>query len=94
MIDRTKLLEIVRVEFHKHRFDYYQESVPGSRRQNTVPGCTICRTRLHTLGQFVDHLEEKVAAAIELEFSRSGDTASIHRIPVALSRISLGNSER
>lgn len=84
-MDREKLLGIVRAEFHKHRFDYYQESVSGSRRQNTVPGCTICKARLHTLGQFVDHLEEKVAAAVEREFLRS----SVHQIPIAMNRISL-----
>jgi hypothetical protein len=87
-MDRAKLLEIVRTEFHKHSFDYYAESVPNSNRKNVVPGCTICHVRLHTTGQFVDHLEAKVTAAIERELTGSCNP-SVIRFPVALHRIGL-----
>jgi hypothetical protein len=84
-MDRAKLLEIVRTEFHKHRFDYYHESVPNSVRKNVVPGCTICKVRLHTMGQFVDHLEAKVMAAIEREVSDPSKTVNRpYCLPVAL----------
>jgi hypothetical protein len=46
-----------------------------------------CRVRLQTVPQFVDHLEAKVIAAIEREFSSSNDTANVIRFPVALHRI-------
>lgn len=86
-MDRTRILEIVRAEFHKHHFDYYAESVSGSNRKNTVPGCTICKVRLHTVSQFVDHLEAKVEAAFEREFARSDDPARVIPFPVALHKI-------
>jgi hypothetical protein len=90
MMDRAKLLEIVRAEFHKHRFDYYAESVPNSNRQNTVPGCPFCRVRLQTVSQFVDHLCEKVQAAVEHEFSDPSKTMNRpYHLPVALHQISL-----
>jgi hypothetical protein len=89
-MDREKLLEVVRVEFHKHRFDYYEESVPNSNRKNTVPGCTICKVRLQTISQFVDHLEAKVTTAVEREFSdRSKTVNRPYVLPVALHKISL-----
>ena len=89
-MDRARILEVVRNEFHKHRFDFYQESVPGSRRPITVPGCTICKMRVNTMSQFVDHLEEKVAAAVERELSRSSNTENAAcRFPVAINRIPL-----
>jgi hypothetical protein len=89
-MDRAKLLEAVRVEFHKHHFDYYAETVPNSNRKNTVPGCPVCKVRLQTVSQFVDHLSVKVQAAVEREFSRSDDSANAaYRLPVALHGIPL-----
>jgi hypothetical protein len=84
-MDRAKLLEVVRAEFHKHSFGYYAESVPNSNRKNTVPGCPYCKVRLQTVSQFVDHLEEKVIAAIERESSRSNAC----QVPFAMNKISL-----
>lgn len=91
MIDQAKLLEIVRTEFRKHRFDYYEESVSNSNRKNVVPGCTICKVRLHTTGQFVDHLEAKVIVAIERELSEPSKKMNQPYIllPVALQEISI-----
>jgi hypothetical protein len=93
-MDRAKLLEVVRVEFHKHNFDYYAESVPNSNRKNTVPGCPPCKVRLQTVSQFVDHLCEKVQAAVEREFSVPSEIASRpYHLPVALHKISLARPE-
>lgn len=86
-MDRPKLLEVVRTEFHKHRFDFYAESVPNSNRKVTVPGCPVCRVRAQTVSQYVDHLEQRVIAAVDREFSNSSDTANVVPFPVALHRI-------
>jgi hypothetical protein len=67
-MDRARILEIVRLEFHEHRFDFFAEPVPSSNRPVTVPACPLCRVRLQTVPQFVDHLCEKVQAAVEREF--------------------------
>jgi len=32
-----------------------------------VPGCSICKTRLQTVNQFIDHLCANVLAAVERE---------------------------
>jgi hypothetical protein len=89
-MDRAKLLEIVRSEFHKHRFDFYAESVPHSNRPVIVPGCPLCKVRLQTVSQFVDHLCEKVQAAVEREFSDPSKTVNRpYHLPVALHKISM-----
>jgi hypothetical protein len=36
-----------------------------------VPGCSICKVRLQTVGQFTDHLCEKVLAAVERAVEKS-----------------------
>ena len=88
--ERAKILEIVRTEFHKHRFDYYAEPVPNSNRKNIVPGCSVCRVRAQTVSQYVDHLEERVIAAIEQELSNRGNTVNRpYCLPIALHKISL-----
>jgi hypothetical protein len=86
-MNRAKLLEVVRVEFHKHRFDFFSQSVPNSNRPVVVPGCSVCRVRLQTVPQFVDHLEAKVKAAIEREFSDPSKNRPYY-LPVALHKIS------
>ena len=88
--ERARIHAIVRAEFHKHRFDYYAESIPNSNRKNTVPGCPFCRVVLQTVSQFVDHLCEKVEAAFEREFSDPSKTMNRpYHLPVALHKISL-----
>jgi hypothetical protein len=87
-VDRAKLLEVVSIEFHKHNFDSFAESMPNSNRPVIVPGCPICRVRAQTVSQFVDHLCEKVQAAVEREFSDPSKTAiRSYPFPVALHKI-------
>jgi hypothetical protein len=85
--ERVRIRAIVKAEFTKHRFDYFAESVPNSNRPIVVPGCSLCRVRLQTVPQFVDHLCEKVEAAFEREFA--GSTVNpAYPFPVALHNIS------
>jgi len=56
------------IEMSRHRFDTYLDNSSGTKdnRGVVVPGCTLCRVRLNTISQFVDHLTEQVERAIRI----------------------------
>lgn len=63
----AKIAEAVRAEFQKHKFDVFVDNPPSMAQGGkgvVVFGCVICKVRLNTTGQFVEHLEEKVHEAI------------------------------
>jgi len=62
------LIAVVKAEMSRHRFDTYLDNSPATKdnRGIVVPGCTLCRVRLNTISQFVDHLTEQVERAIRI----------------------------
>jgi hypothetical protein len=89
--ERVQLRAIVKAEFAKHRFDSFVDEPPSigyGGRGVVVPGCSMCRVRLQTTGQFVDHLCEKVQAAVDPEFSSATDTMNPANFPIALHKFS------
>lgn len=66
--EREGITRAVRAEFQRHEFDVHVENRPSMAQGDkgvVVPGCAICKTRIHATEQFVAHLEGKVCAAIE-----------------------------
>jgi hypothetical protein len=51
----------------RHRFDTFVDNPPSvaqGGRGVVVPGCSVCRVRLQTVEQYIDHLTESVMCAI------------------------------
>jgi hypothetical protein len=85
MLSET-IIAIIHAEMRRHKFDTYVEDPPSMTqggRGVVVPGCSICKVRLSTIGQFVDHLTESVVRAVH-EVARqpadSADAALCNRI--------------
>jgi len=63
----AKIAEAIRAEFQKHRFDTFIDEPPSVAQGGkgvVVPGCTVCKVRLQTNEQFMQHVAEKVCAVI------------------------------
>lgn len=66
--EKERTVTAVVREFRSHRFDTFVENPPSiaqDGRSVVVPGCVQCKTRIHTTGQFVEHLLEHVKKVIE-----------------------------
>jgi hypothetical protein len=66
--ERARIQAIVKEEFAKHRWDTFVDEPPSMAqggRGVVVPGCSICKARLQTVGQYTEHLAAKVWEAIE-----------------------------
>jgi hypothetical protein len=66
--ERARLHAIVKAEFARHRWDTFVDEPPSMAqggRGVVVPGCSICKVRLQTVGQYTEHLAAKVEEAIE-----------------------------
>jgi hypothetical protein len=77
MLSET-VIAIIQVEMERHRFDTYVEDPPSlalGGRGVVVPGCSICKVRLSTVGQFVDHLTKSVVQAINEAARQPAETA-------------------
>ena len=67
---KARFCAILKAEFAKHRWDTFVDEPPSVAKGGSgvvVPGCSTCKVRLQTVSQFVDHLCERVVAAIERE---------------------------
>jgi len=67
---KARFCEVMKAEFAKHRWDTFVDEPPGMAQGGSgvvVPGCSICKTRLQTVNQFIDHLCANVLAAVERE---------------------------
>ena len=85
MLSET-VIAIIRAEMGRHKFDTYVEDPPSiaeGGRGVVVPGCSFCKMRLSTVGQFVDHLTKSVVLAINeavREPAETAESALCHRI--------------
>ena len=61
--EKLRLCHVIKAEFAKHRWDTFVDEPPSMAqggRGVVAPGCSICKTRLQTMGQFMDDLCVKV----------------------------------
>jgi len=61
-MDKQALLRALQVEIQRHDLGTFMDE-PQSGRSIVVPGCSLCRKRLNTSSQFVDHLADDVLPA-------------------------------
>lgn len=65
--DAKQIIGAVRAEFQRHKLDTFVDNPPAIAHGGkgvVVPGCAICKVRLNTTEQFMQHVEMKVAAVI------------------------------
>jgi len=77
MLSET-VIAIIRAEMSRHKFDTYVDDPPSIAqygRGTVVSGCSICRMRLSTVGQFVDHLTKSVVLAVHEAAREPEETA-------------------
>jgi len=77
MLSET-ITAIIRAEMGRHKFDTYVDDPPSTAqggRGVVVPGCSICKVRLSTVGQFVDHLTKSVVRAVQEAAREPEETA-------------------
>ena len=58
---KSKLLSALQSEIRRHDFNYFVDHPPSIAQGGkgvVVPGCPACRTRINTMGKFLDHLAE------------------------------------
>jgi hypothetical protein len=61
-MDKQALLRALQVEIQRHDLGTLMDE-PHSGHGVVVPGCSVCRKRLNTSSQFVDHLANDVLPA-------------------------------
>jgi hypothetical protein len=56
---KSDLLRLLQQEIRRHGFDYFIDEPPSIAQGGkgvVVPGCPVCRKRLQSMTQFVEHL--------------------------------------
>jgi hypothetical protein len=61
-MNKQALLRVLQFEIQRHDLGTFLDE-PQSGRGVVVPGCSLCRKRLNTSSQFVDHLANDVLPA-------------------------------
>jgi hypothetical protein len=64
---RRDIIAAVRAEFQRHKMDVFVDNPPSIAQGGkgvVVPGCSVCKVRLNTTEQFMEHVEQKVCALI------------------------------
>src|SRR5258707_10972322 len=61
IMQKSELLRALQQEIRRHDFNYFVDQPPSVAQGGkgvVVPGCPICRKRINTMNQFLDHLAE------------------------------------
>jgi hypothetical protein len=62
-MNKQDLLRALQTEIRRHDFDTFVDNPPSVAQGGkgvVVPGCTVCRKRFNTRGQFTDHIANDV----------------------------------
>jgi hypothetical protein len=62
-MDNAAIIFAVQKEFRRHNWDSFVDEPPSVAQGGkgiVVPGCSHCRKRIQTVGQFVEHLASEV----------------------------------
>jgi hypothetical protein len=62
-VQKSTLLRALQQEIRRHDFSYFVEEIPHNKGV-VVPGCPICKKRLNTTSQFLDHLADDAMPAL------------------------------
>jgi hypothetical protein len=55
---KSNLIAAIQFEIRRHNFSTFVEN------SMTVPGCSTCKKKLYTIGQFMDHLADNIPGLI------------------------------
>ncbi|HXN24600.1 MAG TPA: hypothetical protein VOA41_17830 [Candidatus Dormibacteraeota bacterium] len=67
MAVQTSILQAAQDELKRHTWDTFVEDPPSIAQGGhgvVVPGCTVCKKRINTTSQFVEHLANDVLPGI------------------------------
>jgi len=67
MADKSSILQAAQNELKRHNWDTFVENPPSiaqGGRGVVVPGCAVCKKRINTTSQFVEHLANDVLPGI------------------------------
>jgi hypothetical protein len=71
---KSNLLAALRTELHRHDFSHFVENPPSVAQGGkgvVVPGCPMCKKRINTTPQFLDHLADDAMPALLNRLSAS-----------------------
>lgn len=60
---KSELLRALQQEIRRHDFSHFVENPPAVAQGGkgvVVPGCPVCKKRINTMPQFLDHLADDV----------------------------------
>ena len=66
-MDRTRFLKVAKIELLRHNLDTFVDnpsSVAEGGTEVVVPGCAVCRKKLQTVNQLMQHLADDVLPVI------------------------------
>lgn len=64
---KSKLLQAIQTEIRRHNWDTFVDEPPSiaqGGRGVVVTGCSVCKARLNTTSQFVEHVAGSMPALI------------------------------
>jgi hypothetical protein len=64
---KSELLRAIQQEIHRHDFSHFVENPPSIAQGGkgvVVPGCPMCKKRINTMSQFLDHLADDAMPAL------------------------------
>jgi hypothetical protein len=64
---KSELLRAIQQEIHRHDFSHFVENPPSIAqgcKGVVVPGCPMCKKRINTMPQFLDHLADDAMPAL------------------------------
>ena len=67
-MQKSVLLAAIQHEIQRHDFSTFVDELPSMAQGGkgvVIPGCPVCKKRLNTMGQFLDHLADAMPALIE-----------------------------
>jgi hypothetical protein len=86
-VQKSVLLAAIQKEIHRHDFSYFVDEPPSVAEGGkgvVVAGCPVCKKRINTMTQFLDHLtNDAMPALIERLAAEGGVKTSPEKISTA-----------
>jgi len=76
---KSDLLRAIQQEIQRHDFSHFVENPPSVAQGGkgvVVPGCPVCKKRINTMSQFLDHLADDAMPALLNRLSAAEATIS------------------
>ena len=76
---KSELLRAIQQEIQRHDFSHFVENPPSIAQGGkgvVVPGCPMCKKRIKTMSQFLDHLADDAMPALLYRLSAAEATIS------------------